>query len=403
MDTHLPAVSDTRTPRDRDEQRALLLSAATMRRDPDRDAQLAEMVKRDQRAMEVQSTTDAYAGDIAAYMDWCRDMSLPPVPATPEQLGAYIKHLASTPRKDGAPRSPRSLSRAIASIQAAHRDAGMHRVSTEYATAYLGGYRRLLSEQNHPVAQPKKARPARVDELALMVATLDRTTLRGARDAAVILLGYAIAGRASEVAALDFHNVEEDKDGIFVSAYRRKVKKWTRTPIPREDPPSDVCPVRAYEELRDHMADAGLTTGPLFVAVDSQGRPSASMGRPRRDGTQRAELRISTATVAGIVKRAAVAAGLSDKGRGWSGHSLRRGLATDLDADGVSKDLVADIGGWKRGSASLHGYNEVTVSMATSPIRLTRRTTAGPCATCGCTCRTPAEKEAVRTGRDPHG
>jgi integrase len=389
MNNPLPTIRHDPTPRDREAQRALLLRDATMQRDPAKDAALAEMVSRDRQSLENENTGTAYAGDIAAYRDWCLTVGVPAVPATPEQLGAYVKHLANSPLPDGSPRSPRSLARVIASIQSAHKLAGLNRVSTEYALAYLGGYQRLLSEQNHPVAQPRKAAAARADEVALMLATIDRTTLRGARDAAVILIGYCIAGRASEVASLDFHNVTEDRDGIYVNAYRRKVKKWTRTAIPR-DPNPDVCPVRAYEQLRDRMAEHGLTTGPLFVAVDSQDRPTANMGRPRKDGTRRTDMRISTATVAGIVRRAAEAARLDGADKRWSGHSLRRGMATDLEAAGVSKDVVADIGGWARGSRALHGYNEVVVTMANSPVRITR-TQDGPCKACGCTCKTGAE------------
>ncbi|MFE2581142.1 hypothetical protein [Streptomyces sp. NPDC059378] len=43
--------------------------------------------------------------------------------------------------------------------------------------------------------------------LRAMLATLDRDTLIGKRDAALLLLGYATAARASELVALDLVDV----------------------------------------------------------------------------------------------------------------------------------------------------------------------------------------------------
>lgn len=49
-----------------------------------------------------------------------------------------------------------------------------------------------------------------------MLGTLDRDTLAGKRDAALLLLGYAAAARASELVAIDIVDVVETEEGIDV-------------------------------------------------------------------------------------------------------------------------------------------------------------------------------------------
>ncbi|TMR89590.1 hypothetical protein EJK15_59945 [Nonomuraea basaltis] len=61
-----------------------------------------------------------------------------------------------------------------------------------------------------------------------MLATLDRTTLAGQRDAALFLLGYATAARAGELVALDIADVVETDDGLDVTVYWPKLKKFTQ-------------------------------------------------------------------------------------------------------------------------------------------------------------------------------
>ena len=61
-----------------------------------------------------------------------------------------------------------------------------------------------------------------MDEIRQIVGPIDRTTPMGARDAAMILLGYASAMRRSELAALTLADVEHKPAGLLLHIRRSK-------------------------------------------------------------------------------------------------------------------------------------------------------------------------------------
>jgi hypothetical protein len=63
----------------------------------------------------------------------------------------------------------------------------------------LSGYRDQLARAKDPAARARKAQLAVPARLRDMLATLDRDTLIGKRDAALLLLGFASAARVSEL------------------------------------------------------------------------------------------------------------------------------------------------------------------------------------------------------------
>lgn len=337
-------------------------------RDPSKDAALARMVREDLAALMPPGTSRAYRSDVKQYEKWCAAVGMPACPATRSQLAAYVKHLITTPReRTGKPYSPRSVERAIAAIRAAHVAVDVDPPGTKDALAYLAAYRKALSEANDPAARPRRATPARPRELAAMVATLDRDTLRGARDAALLLLGYAIAGRESEIVSLDFGSVRDTDEGLYVDVFRKKINVWSEDlPIPFAADPS-LCPVRAFRRLRDRMADHGRVDGPLFVRVDHTDAPVLSMGRPRKDGTVDTSGRLTPESVGVVVRRTAERAGLPGQ---WSGHSLRRGFVTEARERHVPFEAIAAHGGWDEKSRALLLYSSPTKTMKNSPVCL---------------------------------
>ncbi|MET9987136.1 hypothetical protein [Streptomyces rochei] len=109
-----------------------------------------------------------------------------------------------------------------------------------------------------------------------MLAEVDRSTLVGKRNAALVLLGFAAAARVSELVALDLAAAVEAEHGYDVTLYRKKVRKHTDNPILYGIDPT-TCPVRA---LRAYLAACGSSEGPLFVRVDRWDR--GALGRRRR-------------------------------------------------------------------------------------------------------------------------
>ncbi|BCH67933.1 hypothetical protein RvVAT039_pl07660 (plasmid) [Agrobacterium vitis] len=167
------------------------------------------------------------------------------------------------------------------------------------------------------------------EDIIAMIETLDRGTLRGFRDRAMLLIGYAGGLRRSEIVGLDI-KPDQTEDGrgwieIFdkgMLVTLRGKTGWREVEIGRGS--SDTtCPVVAVESW---ITFARLAHGPLFRRVTGQGK---SIGPNRLNDKE----------VARLVKRAALAAGvrgdLSEIERAFkfSGHSLRAGLASSAEVD----------------------------------------------------------------------
>ncbi|MEV6833608.1 site-specific integrase [Streptomyces sp. NPDC051133] len=310
------------------------------------------------------STRRAYSNDWAEFTAWCAATGHTPLPATPETVVEYVTALTTTPRpRTGRPYSPSSIERAVAAIRTAHSAANVTPPSTKGARVVLRGYRDRLARAKDPAAKPRKAQPAVPSALRAMLDTLDRGTLIGRRDAALLLLGFATAARVSELVALDLADVPETAHGIEASVYRRKVKQFSDTAVPYGSNLA-TCPVRAVRALREAMAEAGREDGPLFVRIDRHGRiapPMLRHGVPIGDPVGR----LTAQAAAQVVERAAEAAGLEGQ---WSGHSLRRGFATAARKAGHDLVRIGRHGGWADGSRALLGYLEDSDRWEDNPV-----------------------------------
>jgi len=139
-----------------------------------------------------------------------------------------------------------------------------------------------------------------------MVATLDGRTFAGARDRAILLVGFSIGVRSAELAALRLEDVRIVKRGAEVRIGRGK---------------SD-------QEGRGRVIGVMRGKG----ALDAVGVLESWL---RRRGSAPGSLfDISPKWVWCVVKAAAAAAGLDAKRYG--SHSLRAGMITALDEAGVS-------------------------------------------------------------------
>lgn len=300
------------------------------------------------------STRRAYDSDFRAFTSWCSTAGRTPLPATPETVTEYVTHLTTAPSaRTGRPLSPSSIERRLAAIRTAHKAAGVQPAESKGARKVLAGYRARLAETRDPAARTRKAAAAVPDALRAMLAPIDRGTLVGARDAALLLLGYATAARVSELVALDLADIVETDDGLLVTLYRRKLKRHDEVAVPYGSNPA-TCPVRAVRALTALLATAGRDSGPLLLRIDRHGRVAAPMtrgGRTIGDPTGR----LTPAAAAGIVTHRAEEAHLTGQ---WTGHSLRRGFATAARRAGHTLERIGRHGGWADGSRALLGYME---------------------------------------------
>jgi integrase len=211
----------------------------------------------------------------------------------------------------------------VASIRAAHLAAG-HEPPTnaEGVKATMRGIRRTLG------TRPVKKAPATADVITRLQAVFP-DTLRGIRDRAIVLLGFAAALRRSEVVALDLPDVEWRRKGIVLHKRRSKTDqegKGTKVPVPRGNA------LRPVDALEAWLEASRITEGALFRAVHRSGALL--------------EHRLSGRDVARIVKHYVAAAGID--ARVFSGHSLRAGFVTSALDVGVDALKIMTITGHKK-------------------------------------------------------
>lgn len=298
------------------------------------------------------STRRAYREDREAFVKWCAKRDEQPVPATQDQLIEYVTHLTRTPRpRTGRPSAPSSLERMLSAITTMHAELDLPKPETKGARTVIAGYKHQLAVDKKPGGKQRQAKAALPPVLRKMLDALDRDTLIGKRDAAMLLLGYSAATRSSELVGLDIGEPVECDEGYLVSIYRVKMKKFTESAVPYGKTPA-TCPVRALRSLIAAMREAGRTEGPLFVRIDRHGRiapPMKRRGKPIGDPSGR----LTPDAASDVIERLAGAAGFEGR---WRGHSLRRGFATAAQRGGAPMVRIARQGGWADNSTSLARY-----------------------------------------------
>jgi integrase len=256
------------------------------------------------------NTRRAYAADWRDFAAWCGGHGAAALPAAPETVTLYLAARAATCRVS-------TLSRRVTAISQAHLAAGF---DSPAQAAVVRTVMKGIRREKGSVAAAKK--PLLVEDLRVMVA-LQPGSLRGLRDRALLLVGFAGAFRRSELVALDWEDVEFTRAGLAVRIRRSKTDpegQGRRVGIPHGRV-SACCPVRALEAWRD---EAGGDRGPVFHPVDRHGNLLPA--------------RLSDKAVARIVKRAVAAAGTDPAD--YAGHSLRAGFATAAAMGGASERAI---------------------------------------------------------------
>lgn len=254
------------------------------------------------------ATRRAYQRDAGAFVAWSAGRALDP--CLPSTIGLYLAALADAGRKVA------TIERALVAIGAWHRAEGREAPTGHPAVRrVMQGIRRRFG------AAPAKKAPVLVSHLGIMLRSLPRD-LVGARDRALLSLGFFGALRRSELVALDVRDVRFVAEGLIVTIRRSKTDQeghGLEKGIPFASD-SAVCPVRA---LRAWLDAAGIVEGAIFRSIDRHGNVARE--------------RLSDRSVARIVQRAADEAGIDAD---FSGHSLRAGFATSAAAKGRTLDAI---------------------------------------------------------------
>lgn len=262
------------------------------------------------RLSKAESTLRGYRSDWRDFCGWCERAGQRPLPASPEAVAAYIAECAGRLK-------PGSIQRRLNAIAEAHKATGLESpTAAGIVRNTLKGIRRALG-----IAPTQKA-PALTADIRAMVDVTD-AGLIGARDRAIILLGFAGAFRRAEVVGLDVADLAFGRNGLTVTLRRSKTDQegaGRNVGIPYGSNP-ETCPVRT---LQAWLEEAGIVAGSVFRSLNRHGRMLPG--------------RLAPVDVARVVKKLTERAGL-DPAR-YAGHSLRTGHATSAAASGASERSI---------------------------------------------------------------
>jgi integrase len=285
-------------------------------RPPTHLERLADQARDYAKASSSANTQRAYASDWRHFESWCRRAGVEPRP-DPQTIGLYLAASAKAA-------SVGTIERRLSAItwRFAQNGAPLDRADRHIATV-LAGIRR---KHGRPPAQKEAVMPA---DLIAMLDTCPLDSLRGYRDRAILLLGFAGGLRRSEITGLDVDR-EQTEDGAgwvefldkgLLVTLRGKTG-WREVEVGRGS--SDLtCPVVA---LQAWLKFARIVHGPIFRRVIDRGR---------HVGVDR----LNDRHIARLVKSAALAAGVrgdlpeGERAEKFAGHSLRAGLASAAEVD----------------------------------------------------------------------
>jgi integrase len=231
-----------------------------------------EQVREYVRASKAENTLRGYQSDWRDFCAWCEAHGgLCPLPAPADAVAAYIAECAGHLK-------PGSIQRRLNAIAEAHKAAGAE--SPTHAAIVrntLKGIRRTLG------TAPAQKAAALTDDIRAMVASTD-AGLIGARDRALVLLGFAGAFRRSELVGLAVEDCDFGKDGLTLTLRRSKMDQTgagRKIGIPYGSNP-ETCPVRTIQAW---LEASGISLGPLFRSDADHIRSAGTNAFYKFDGT----------------------------------------------------------------------------------------------------------------------
>ncbi len=266
-----------------------------------------------QDAADAPATLRAYASDLANYKAWCERHGFTPMPASPEIVGAY---LAAAGEGYALP----TLRRRVAAIARGCGLAGQP-LDTKHP-AIRETLRGIARRHGAPARRAAALTTREIRRLGQACGS----DLAGARDRAMILIGFAGALRRSELVGLDVEHVTWTRSGMKLLIERSKTDSEGRGAeivLMRGQSP-DTCPVTA---LREWLAAAEIVAGALFRKVNRGGGVEA--GRLVPDAVRQI-----------LRKRAALAGVKGTLAEPVSPHGLRAGFVTTAYRNGVPDEEI---------------------------------------------------------------
>lgn len=268
------------------------------------------------RKSRADNTQRSYKYSQIQFQNWCSDQGIDPEAITPEELGLYLCWLAV--EKSYPPGTMRTK---LSGIRRWFRDRqGRENVTqADHVRQVWDGIQREFADR------PARAAALTLDIIREILEALpDRDGswgIRALRDRALLLTGYGCAFRRSEISGLRSADVTFEDKGAVILLRRSKTDQVERGRwVGLGNGHGATCPVAA---LRTWL-EAAPKGEYLFRAISRWGRV---MDEPLTDHA-----------IYLIVKSLVEMTGRDSEG--FSAHSLRAGICTDLVSAGVSPSLI---------------------------------------------------------------
>ena len=260
------------------------------------------------------STMRAYYADVEIYVDWCCETGRDPLPGSSDTVCAFLMAQAPT-------FAPSTVRRRLYAIRKVHRLLRLPDPTHDEEINLT--FRRIRRSK---VARPRQAKGMTRRYLDQFLA-LQPENLWGARNKAMLSLGYDLLTRRSELLALRVDDISFHPDGTLRVLIRRN----------KADPAGlgrvAFTSKRTGQLVSEWLASRAAEIDPLFCPI-YQGHP--------------VDRHLSDTTLKRLIKSTAKGAGLDPETvENFSGHSMRVGAAQDLLRAGHDTAAIMRAGGWK--------------------------------------------------------
>lgn len=298
-----------------------------------------------------ESTRAAYAVQWRGFVQWAKARRATALPGKPITVATYLKERAD----EGA--SISTVNQARCAVGKAHEWAG-----EDDPTQTRAVQKTVEALRRRDGTRPEKKKAATLEEIQKMIRstpprvgaampepTVDRSAyaahLRGIRDRAVLLVGFATACRRSEVAEMRMEYVTEVERGLKILIPSSKGDQTGEGHVKGVPCGSreETCPVQAFQRWMDA---ADVEEGPIFRPVLNDGSVPVRA--------------VTGQTIRNIVTAAARRAGLEHP-EAYTGHSLRSGWITEAARRGAPLALAQKHAGHKDSSQTAEYFQRVNL------------------------------------------
>lgn len=273
-----------------------------------------------------ENTLRAYATGFRKFAEWCDGVGEVPLPASADAVAAFVEAKSTE-------WTPATIENRLASIARVHRMLG-HTSPTDTERVKLA-FRRITRAKG---TRQRQAAGLSAELKERLLATCG-SDLRGARDRAVIAVGYDTLCRRSELVRLRAEDISSLADGDGSILIRRS--KTDQAGVGR----LAYLSKEAMDCVLCWMIAGLIESGPLFRAIR---------------GSNVAPDALHPCAVNRILKGLAQRAGLSvATQQRLSGHSMRVGAALDMAENGIDLVPIMHAGGWKSPSMVLRYTQQI--------------------------------------------